>query len=131
MKSHKGYIFVLLSVFSNFISQIQFNYVSKNIINQQNINFQNINNIITILITNLSFIYGVLFFGLSAIFWLIALKRMILSSAYTLTSINYILITIYSVLILHENLNWQKTISSLLIFIGIIIMSLGYRKEKV
>ena len=66
---------------------------------------------------------GLFLYGISAIFWIIALSKVELSVAYPMLSIGYILIMIISYFLLHEPISMYKIIGTLLIIVGILFIS--------
>lgn len=59
--------------------------------------------------------------------WMAALTRFDLSRIYPLTSLNFVLVLLVSVLFLGESLDWSKTIGIGLIVAGTIVVSGGLR----
>jgi drug/metabolite transporter (DMT)-like permease len=68
---------------------------------------------------------GLFIYGLSTIFWLIALSRVDLSYAYPFVSLSYGIMLIAAWLIFHENLNTYRLIGTLIICLGVLIISRG------
>ena len=62
-------------------------------------------------------------FGLSAVFWIIGIKKTALAKAFSIVSLNYILIFSYSFFHLQESLSWYKLASCLFIICGVIILA--------
>jgi len=123
----KSYFFLILCVLSNFFVQILFDKVSKSI-NNLDINTANIIKITSILVNNPYFWLSIVIFVLSAIFWLLGIKKVPLSNAYAITSINYIFVSIYAVLFLKEVLSFQKIIALVLVILGVYLMALGSKR---
>lgn len=61
---------------------------------------------------------------ISGLVWMIVLKKFEISYAYPFLSLNYILIIIFSFSFFNENISLQKIIGSMLIILGIIIISI-------
>jgi len=118
------YCFLVLCVVSNFFSQILFDKVSKSI---QNIDISpaNIVNILTIMIINPLFWLSIIIYILSAILWLLGIKKIPLSNAYSITSLNYIFVTFYAIIFLNEVVSFQKLISICLVISGVFLMSVN------
>ncbi len=76
-------------------------------------------------IKNKNFIYGVILYGLSAVLFLVALKKEELSFLYPFVSASYIFTIILSKKYLDEKINKWKLISILFIIIGIILIGLS------
>jgi uncharacterized membrane protein len=66
---------------------------------------------------------GFVMYGLSTIFWLIALSRKDLSFVYPFISLTYILVLVLSSLVLKENIGVNKLVGTLIIIIGLIIIA--------
>ena len=70
---------------------------------------------------------GLAVFALSAIFWLVALFRVPLSTAYPVVALSYVLILGFSVLVLHERPSPVVWVGALLIMVGIALIGVGQR----
>ena len=68
-------------------------------------------------------IMGLAFYGISTVFWLVALSKIELSVAYPMLSIGYILLMILSYFLLNEAITIQKVIGTLLVVVGITLIS--------
>jgi uncharacterized membrane protein len=66
---------------------------------------------------------GFVMYGLSALFWLIALSKKDLSFVYPFISLTYILVLVLASLVLKESIGINKSIGTLLIVIGLIIIA--------
>ena len=66
---------------------------------------------------------GFVMYGLSTIFWLIALSKKDLSFVYPFISLTYILVLVLSSLVLKESIGLNKIAGTLAIIIGLIIIS--------
>ena len=62
-------------------------------------------------------------YGLSTVFWLIALSRMDLSFVYPFISLTYKLVFSLSYLVLKESIGLNKIAGSVLIILGLILIS--------
>lgn len=70
---------------------------------------------------------GLAAFGLSAMFWLVALSRVPLSTAYPVVGLSYVLILLFSVVVLGERptaITWAGALS---VVLGITLIGLGQR----
>lgn len=124
MKNNKiGVIFILLCVMSNFISQIYFDTLSKTTLLNFKFKISEIDSLFLILLKNSSFYLALFFYALSALFWLLGLKSLSLAKAFSITSLNYILITLYSFYILNEGIAFNKVLSCIFITFGVVIMN--------
>ena len=70
---------------------------------------------------------GLGLFGVSAVFWLITLSRVPLSTAYPVVSLSYVLILVFSFLVLHERPPMLVWVGALLIMSGIALVGLAQR----
>jgi len=68
---------------------------------------------------------GLLGAFIASFFWMAAMTKFELSYAYPFTALGYVFILLFSVLLLHESLNWYKTIGVLFIITGIVFISKG------
>jgi len=66
---------------------------------------------------------GFVLYGLSTIFWLIALSKKDLSFVYPFISLTYILVLVLSSLVLKESIGLNKIAGIIAIIIGLIIIS--------
>ena len=66
---------------------------------------------------------GLFLFGLSAIVWLFALSRASLSFAYPFAALSYVLILVFSVLVLHETVQPLRWLGVALIVTGIVLVA--------
>ena len=66
---------------------------------------------------------GLVLFGLSAIVWLFALSRASLSFAYPFAALSYVLIVVFSVLVLHETVPALRWLGVAFIVTGIILVA--------
>jgi len=66
---------------------------------------------------------GLILFGLSAIVWLFALSRASLSFAYPFAALSYVLIVLFSILVLHETVPALRWLGVAFIVTGIILVA--------
>jgi multidrug transporter EmrE-like cation transporter len=66
---------------------------------------------------------GLFFYAISTVFWLIALSKIELSVAYPMLSIGYVLLMILSYFLLNESITVYKVIGTLLVVVGITLIS--------
>jgi len=66
---------------------------------------------------------GFVMYGLSTIFWLIALSKKDLSFVYPFISLTYIIVLVLSSLVLKESIGVNKIVGTLAIIIGLIIIA--------
>lgn len=74
-------------------------------------------------IINKNVAMGIIAYGLSVIFWLLALRQAPLSLLYPMVSLSYIFVIIGSVVILGESLSTMKIIAISIIMIGVILLA--------
>lgn len=72
-------------------------------------------------------VVGLAMFGLSAVFWLVTLSRVPLSTAYPVVSLSYVLILLFSVVALGERPTLLVWLGALLIMVGISFIGIGQR----
>ena len=66
---------------------------------------------------------GLVLFGLSAVVWLFALSRASLSFAYPFAALSYVLILVFSVLVLHETVQPLRWLGVAFIVTGIVLVA--------
>ena len=59
----------------------------------------------------------------ASLFWMLAMTKFQLSFAYPFTSLSFVLVFIFSSLLFHEAVTWQKVLGLMIIIIGIMISS--------
>lgn len=77
--------------------------------------------------TTWQLVVGIGAFGLSSIFWLIALSRVPLSTAYPIVSLSYVLILSFSWFVLGERPSPIVWLGAALIMAGVSLIGLGQR----
>lgn len=78
-------------------------------------------------LTTWQVVVGLGVFGLSAVFWLVTLSRVPLSTAYPAVSLSYVLILAFSVIALGERPSIAVWTGALLIMLGITLIGIGQR----
>jgi len=66
---------------------------------------------------------GFFAYALGSLIWLIIISRVDLSFAYPLISIGYILVAIFSWWLFNENINWMRWLGTVIIILGVILIS--------
>ncbi|OIO39274.1 MAG: hypothetical protein AUJ72_01030 [Candidatus Omnitrophica bacterium CG1_02_46_14] len=66
---------------------------------------------------------GLLIYTLNFFIWILILSKLDLSTAVPLTSVNYLILPLFSVLILHEKISVVRWIGILLIIFGVVWIS--------
>ena len=67
---------------------------------------------------------GIILYGIGFGFWLLTLARAELMVAYPYTALNYILVLVPAVVLLHEDLAWQRLVGIVLIVFGVFLHAL-------
>jgi multidrug transporter EmrE-like cation transporter len=71
---------------------------------------------------------GLFLFGISALFWIVVLSRVPLSVAYPFVGISYILVVLFSRLILHEHVPPLRWIGVAVVAVGIAVVGLSFTR---
>lgn len=79
------------------------------------------------MLTTWQVVGGLGVFGLSAVFWLLTLSRVPLSTAYPAVSLSYVLIIVFSYFVLHERPSALVWVGVVFIMMGISLVGLGQR----
>jgi uncharacterized membrane protein len=79
---------------------------------------------ITKLLHNYILIWGIFMYGLSAIFFIYALKLGELSVVYPLTSMSYVIISLLSIKYLNEKMNAYKWAGIAFIILGVVLVKM-------
>lgn len=79
------------------------------------------------MLTTWQVLSGLAVFGLSAVFWMLTLSRVPLSTAYPAVSLSYVLIIAFSYFVLHERPSPVVWAGVLFIMLGISLVGLGQR----
>lgn len=66
---------------------------------------------------------GLFCFGTSFLLWLFVLRRLPLSVAYPMVSLNYLIVTALAVLVLHERFTLAKAVGLVLIMLGVLAIN--------
>lgn len=75
------------------------------------------------LITQPFILAGLVFYGVAAFLWIIALTRVDLSYAYPMISVSYVLIFLFAWLFFHENISLTRIAGMVIILIGVFMIS--------
>ncbi|MBN1483240.1 MAG: EamA family transporter [Chloroflexia bacterium] len=67
--------------------------------------------------------FALIFAG--SIFWLVVISRIELSVAYPMLGLSYVITVLASWLLLQERLSWQKLVGSLVICLGVVLVTQG------
>ncbi|MED4601076.1 SMR family transporter [Paenibacillus validus] len=66
---------------------------------------------------------GLACYGLSSVFWLLALKKFPLSTAYPMVSLGYIVVMVLGFYLFHESLSMQTWIGAAFISFGVLLIA--------
>jgi drug/metabolite transporter (DMT)-like permease len=80
-----------------------------------------ISGIVSMFLNPLVFL-GLLMYGLSTIFWLIALSQKDLSYVYPFIALTFVIVLLLSKFLLHENVGPYRIVGTLIIIAGLIIV---------
>ena len=121
------YIILLFCVITNFIYQVVFKDLSILFVDFE-LTFENVIDLLFTLILHPNFWIAFFMFALSAVFWIIGIKNIALSKAFSFLSLNYLLIIGYSYIFLNEGLSFKKIGACILIVFGVILLA---QSEKI
>lgn len=77
-------------------------------------------------ITNVKLVLGIVLYGLSFFFWLLAVSRFELTTAYPFfIGLGYTSVTVFAVLILGESFDVQKGVGVVLVGVGLLLVATG------
>ncbi len=118
----QSYILLGFAIITTVLSQLLF---KEGMLALGSINFSLSSTISLILnvLKNPFLLTGLFFYGISFLLWLIVISRVKLSIAYPITSLNFVLVILASYFLFGEKLSIVQYASTLLIVIGIIILT--------
>jgi multidrug transporter EmrE-like cation transporter len=115
---------ILISVILNVFGQMSLKLGSKVLAtNQGGFGFVHLWQVVVKVMSNWHILGGFVLYGLSSIFWLIALSKSDLSYAYPFLSLGYILVIFFSYFLLHEPLSIYRIAGVTCIIIGLLIIA--------
>ena len=79
-------------------------------------------------VLSIEVIGGLFFYGVGMILWLLTLSKLDLSFAYPTSTLQYILIFFGSWYLFHETISAMRITGTIIILLGILILSLDFRK---
>jgi undecaprenyl phosphate-alpha-L-ara4N flippase subunit ArnF len=79
------------------------------------------------IVTSWRLMLGLTAFGSSAVFWLVALSRLPLSTAYPVVSLSYVLVLGFGMLLLGERPSLVTWAGALLVMSGVAVIGIGQR----
>ncbi|MBU7319741.1 EamA family transporter [Paenibacillus oleatilyticus] len=106
--------YIIISVSIGAVGQIllKFGATRSNFDSQNFMAFLNVYNVL-----------GLLFYGLSALLWMIILRKVELSYAYPLVSLGYILVFFASYFLFHESISFMRIVGLVVVLVGIVIVA--------
>ena len=117
-------IYILISVLGGAAGQILLKK-GMNSLGEITLSFQNIVTMTWKMLTNPYVFIGLVIYFLSVIFWLAALSRVDLSYAYPVASVSYVIMILASWLLLNETITPMRILGSIVIGIGVFLISRG------
>ncbi|MDQ0215256.1 multidrug transporter EmrE-like cation transporter [Oikeobacillus pervagus] len=112
----KNILLILFSVFLSSMGQIVLKYGAVKTVDQPK-SMEIMNFLSPINIT------GLFLYGLSALVWMVVLRKVELSYAYPMVSVGYVLVFVFSYYLFGESLSMNRIIGMVFIMIGIIFIS--------
>ena len=124
MSINNPYIVLFFAIITAVISQILFRLGVGNI-GEINLSKSTLPNEILKIITSIPIVFGLAFYSFGFLAWMSAMSKLGLSYVYPFTSLNYVLVLIFSWMIFEEPLSPIKWLGVLIIIIGIFIAAKG------
>lgn len=118
--SLQAFAIVFSSVFLSAVAQLSFKHGVSNVDLEQ---YSNLIYKAWFLFTSPFVILGLTLYGVGTILWLFALKQLDLSLAYPFVGMSFLFVLIFSILFLNEPFSINRLIGTVVIIIGIIILS--------
>lgn len=118
--SVQAFIIVFSSVFLSAVAQVSFKHGVSNVDLAQ---YSNIVYKAWFLFTSPFVILGLALYGVGTVLWLFALKQLDLSLAYPFVGMSFIMVLAFSVIFLQEPFNLNRLVGTLVIIVGILILS--------
>jgi len=66
---------------------------------------------------------GFVLYGISSLFWLMAIRKAQLSYVYPLIAVSYIVVAVLSYFIFHDKIGWQRSLGIALICVGVVFVA--------
>ena len=70
-------------------------------------------------------LFGFAAYGISLLLWVVVLSHLELSYAYPMVSSGYFFVALFSKILFHERVSWQRWLSIFLIIFGVILIGLS------
>ena len=74
-------------------------------------------------LTNVPLLFGLTLYGISAVFWIVAIGKVELSYAYPMVALGYVLVFIASFFLFHEHITFFRIWGLLLIVMGVVFIA--------
>ena len=74
--------------------------------------------------------FGLALYALSAVIWIFVLNQVKLSFAYPMISLSYVLVVVFSALLLHEKVSMVTIAGLVLISVGVSLIGVGYSSAR-
>jgi multidrug transporter EmrE-like cation transporter len=117
-------IYILISVITGAVGQVMLKK-GMTTLGPLVISLKEIPSLVLKIAMNPFIFFGLLIYVGGILFWLVALSRVDLSFAYPFASLSYVLMFLASWLFLNEQITMLRIIGSLVIILGVIIVSRG------
>jgi multidrug transporter EmrE-like cation transporter len=117
-------IYILISVITGAVGQVMLKK-GMTTLGPLVISLKEIPSLVLKIAMNPFIFFGLLIYVGGILFWLVALSRVDLSFAYPFASLSYVLMFLASWLFLNEQITMMRIIGSLVIILGVIIVSRG------
>jgi drug/metabolite transporter (DMT)-like permease len=122
MRFNLAVIYILISVFTGAIGQIMLKRGMTDM-GPVTLTVDQLPMVLWSMATNLWVIFGLLIYVTGTVFWLAALSRVDLSYAYPFASLSYVVMLAASWLIFHENITPLRLVGTLVVALGVILIS--------
>lgn len=117
------YVWLFTSIFLGACGQVMLK-LGVNQLGQINLNRAEIFHALISIFTNLWVVCGAVFFVTSMILWIKCISNMELSKAYPTVSLSYLLVFLFSVMLLHESVSLDKVVGLVLIIAGVYFINI-------
>lgn len=116
----QSFFIIFSSVCLSAVAQLSFKYGVSNVDLTQ---YSNVALKAWFLFTSPFVFIGLALYGIGTILWLFALKQVDLSLAYPFVGISFLLVFIFSVLLLDESFDFMRLLGTFVIIVGIVILA--------
>lgn len=116
----KALVLILISIFFGATGQIMMKWGTNQIALA---NGSGLYKVLSVYLTNVPLLSGLAFYGISAVFWVVAIGKVELSFAYPMVALGYVLVVIASFFLFHEHITFYRIWGLLLIVIGVVFIA--------